>query len=420
MAAKKVKREISKGNESIALGALHAGLDAYFGYPITPSSEIPETLAKHYKKELPVFLQAESEIAAINMVYGASSCGARVMTATSGPGYALKLEGISYIACSEMPCVIVNIMRGGPGLGNIGGEQADYFSLTKGGGHGGYRIPSLAPNSVQEMYDFTIKAFDIADKFRTPVFLVADGYLGQMKEGITVSKPKIKKYDKSKWATTGAKGRDPNITVSIYIDHDDMEKYKIYLKKKYDKMEKALVMVEEYKVKDADYVFVAFGLASRIVKDVIIKARENGLKVGLIRPKTLWPFPYKTITKVSEKVKGIITVEMNQGQMVEDVRLAVEGRCPVEFYGRCGGNLPTAKDIYAKLEDVVKKLGKGEIKKSKAKKAPAKKVKKPAKKATKKAVAKKAPKKASKKAVKKPAKKTAKKPAKKTGGKKRR
>lgn len=352
------RRVIYKGNDAIALAAIYAGLDAYFGYPITPSSEIPESLAKEHKKKLPVFLQAESEIASINMALGASACGARVMTATSGPGFSLKQEGISYIAGSELPVVIVNVMRGGPGLGNIGGEQSDYFQLTKGGGHGGYRVPALAPNSVQEMFDFTIKAFELADKYRTPVFLVADGYLGQMKEGIILKKPKIKKYNKSKWMTTGAKDREPHIIISIYLDHNDLEKHRAKLEKKYQEIKKREVMVEEYKVKDAEYVFVAFGLVSRVVKDVVNKARENGIKAGLIRPKTIWPFPEKNINVAAKKAKAFITVEMNTGQMIEDVRLAVNGACPVEFCGRWGGNIPSTAEIYGKLMETIKKTEK--------------------------------------------------------------
>jgi len=349
---------IIKGNEAIAMAALNAGLDAFFGYPITPSSEIPETLAKFYPKRLKVFLQAESEVASVNMMLGGSACGSRVMTATSSPGFSLMQEGISYMGGSRLPGVFVNVMRGGPGLGNIGGEQSDFNQMVKGGGHGGYRLPVFAPNSAQEMYDLTIRAFDVADKYRTPVIVTTDGYLGQMKEAIVISDTKVKEYDKAYWTTVGAKNREPHIITSrkthiitsIHLAHNLLESHQNKLYTIYDEIKINEVDFEKYRTDDADIIFVAYGIVSRIVKGVINKARDRGMKAGLFRPKTLWPFPVVQIQKLSKDCDAFLAVELSKGQMVNEVEHAVFGERPVYFYGRSGGNLPSEKEILKALE----------------------------------------------------------------------
>lgn len=342
-----------KGNEALAEAAILAGCKTFFGYPITPSSEIPAYLAKKLlKMEDGIFVQAESEVAAINMVYGAAGSGVRVMTASSSPGISLKQEGISYIASSQLPCVIVNIVRGGPGLGNIAPAQSDYFQTCKGGGHGDYRLIALAPSSVQEMADLTMLGFDLADKYRNPVMIMSDGSLGQMMEPIVLKRPEPKTYDKS-WATTGAKGRHQNLICSIYLDPKEMEDYVHEIYKKYDEIEKNEVMVERFMCDDADYIVVAYGITSRIAKSSVETARKKGIKVGLLRPITIWPFPKKEIAELANQAKKMLAVELSMGQMVEDVKLAVNGKIPVEFLGRTAGMLPTCNDIVEKIEKLI-------------------------------------------------------------------
>jgi len=343
-----------KGNEAIAQAAIRAGCEAFFGYPITPSSEIPETLAKEYPANLSVFLQAESELAAINMVYGAACTGSRAMTASSSPGMSLKLEGISYIAGAELPAVIVNVNRAGPGLGNIGPEQSDYFQATKGGGHGGYRMIVLAPNSVQEMATLTMDAFELAERYKNPVLILTDAYLGQMKEDVVFPEREIAKTDNSSWAITGAKQREAHVISSIHLDFTEMEKHVAHLIEKYKTMEEEQVRFEEYRTDDAELIGVAYGIVSRILKDTVDRARRRGMKVGMIRPITLWPFPHKTIGALAGRAKAFLTVELNTGQMVEDVRLAVNGQVPVHFHGRYGGNLPSGTEI---LEEMGRIMG---------------------------------------------------------------
>ncbi|HNY12779.1 MAG TPA: 3-methyl-2-oxobutanoate dehydrogenase subunit VorB [Candidatus Wallbacteria bacterium] len=350
------KKVLMKGNEALGQAAILAGCRHYFGYPITPQSELPAYLAKHLPKINGVFLQAESEVAAINMVYGSGGTGVRVMTSSSSPGVSLKQEGLSYIACAEVPCLIVNVVRGGPGLGNIAPAQSDYFQAVKGGGHGDYRLVVLSPSSVQEMADYTFLAFDIADKYRTPVMMLSDGYLGQMMEPVMMpDASNIKKYDKP-WATTGAKGRKQNLISSIHLVPEDMEKHIHHLYAKYAEIEKNELRYEEFKCEDAEYVIVAYGITARICKTTCTMAREQGIKIGLLRPKTLWPYPTAPLAKLAgnKNVKGFIAVELSMGQMVEDVRLAVNGKKPVEFYGRTGGVVPSPTEVLANIKKLFK------------------------------------------------------------------
>lgn len=336
-----------KGNDALAEAAIRAGLQGYFGYPITPQSEVVEYLAMEEPNHTYVLLQAESEVAAVNMMYGASAAGARVMTTTSSPGFSLMQEGISYIACAELPCVFANVVRGGPGLGTIQPSQGDYFQATKGGGHGDYHIIVLAPNSVQEMVDLCHLAFELADKYRTPAMLLSDGAIGQMMEKVVLPKSKEYKPDKP-WATTGKPpSRERNIITSLYIQSEDMEAKNRHLQEKYRQIKENEMRFEEYKLADAEIIVTAFGLTSRICKKTVDLARDEGMKMGLLRPITLWPFPSKKVIELAarDQVKFFLSVEMNTGQMVEDVRLWVEGRKPVYFYGRQGGIVPTPEEI---------------------------------------------------------------------------
>jgi 2-oxoglutarate ferredoxin oxidoreductase subunit alpha len=336
-----------KGNEALAEAAIRAGLQGYFGYPITPQSEVVEYLAMEEPNHGYVLIQAESEVASANMVYGASAAGARVMTTTSSPGFSLMQEGISYIACAELPCVFVNVERGGPGLGTIQPSQGDYFQATKGGGHGDYHIIVFAPNSVQEMVDHCILAFELADKYRTPAMLLSDGAIGQMMEKVVLPKPIPYKPDKP-WATTGKPpDRERNIITSLYIQSETMEEKNRVLQEKYKKIKENEVRFEEYQLEDAEIIITAFGLTSRVSKKAVDLAREAGIKMGLFRPITLWPYPEKRIAELAgrERVKFFLSVEMNTGQMVEDVRLGVNGQKPVYFYGRQGGIIPTPEEI---------------------------------------------------------------------------
>lgn len=337
---------LMKGNEAIGAAAIAAGCKYFFGYPITPQSECPEYMARELPKVGGCFLQAESEVAAINMVYGAAGCGVRVMTSSSSPGVALKQEGISYIAGAELPCVIVNIMRGGPGLGSIQPSQTDYFQSTRGGGNGDYRMPVLAPANVQELVDLMQDGFDIADQYRTPVMVIGDGMLGQMMEPVEFKDVEKKELPKKDWATVGTKGkRKPNIINSLFIDPEALEQHNIKLQEKFAEITKNETRVEIVDVEDADVVVAAYGSTARIVKTAMEKCKAEGLKVGLIRPITLWPYPTEAFDKINPNCKGILTVEMNTGQMTDDVNIAVKGRWKTGFYGRFGGMIPTPKEI---------------------------------------------------------------------------
>jgi pyruvate/2-oxoacid:ferredoxin oxidoreductase alpha subunit len=349
-----VKREFIKGNEAIVKGALLAGCTQYYGYPITPSSEIIHLVAKLFPKVNACYVQAESEVAAINMCYGASSAGRRVMTASSSPGISLKQEGVSYLAGSELPCVIIDVQRAGPGLGNIWPEQGDYNQVVKGGGHGNYKCPVLAPNSPQEMCDLTIKAFELADKYRTPVYILTDAYVGQVMEPVTFPS-KIDKSEKKDWAVYGDKDSKHNLISSIKMNTEEMEKMNILLQEKYVDIVKNEVMYSEYLVDDADYVVVAYGITSRIVHSAIDALRAKGVKVGLHRPISLFPYPTKRIQELTDKVKGFCSIELSNGQMVDDIRLAVNGKVPVEFYGRLGGAIPEQDELANKIEEFYKK-----------------------------------------------------------------
>jgi len=348
---------LMKGNEAAAEAAILAGCDAYFGYPITPQSEIIEYLADEGRKRGMIVMQVESEIAAINMIYGAAGAGARTMSSSSGPGISLMQEGISYIACAELPCLLINISRGGPGLGTIQPSQGDYFQAVKGGGHGDYHLIVLAPASVQEMADFVYLGFDLADKYRNPVLILADGALGQMMEKVIFPEynPKDHKLPRP-WATTGkTPDRAPNVITSLHIQSEEMEKINQRLQVKYRLIEQEEVRYELIDTDDADYVLVAFGLPSRICQRSVEIARQNGLKVGLVRPITLYPFPYDIVNDLAGRVRGVMVVELNAGQMVEDVRLGVGGKIPVEFYGRMGGIIPSPEEIFNALIKFVDK-----------------------------------------------------------------
>ena len=353
--------KLMKGNEALAEAAIRAGVDAYFGYPITPQSEVIEYLMNERPEERTgmVVLQAESEIAAINMVYGAASTGKRAMTSSSSPGISLKLEGISYLAGAELPAVIVNVVRGGPGLGTIQPSQADYFQSVKGGGHGDFKLYVLAPASVQEMADFVEDAFEIAFKYRAPVLILSDGLIGQMMEKVVLKDQKermpdseiIEKYDT--WATTGRKGRERNIITSLDLQPETMEAKVHHLFSKYAQMEREDLRYEKIQCDDADYLIVAYGSSARIAQKTVQLAREKGIKAGLLRPLTLFPFPKKQLFELADQVKGILSVELNAGQMVEDVRLSVEHKVPVEHFGRTGGAIHTPEEILEALEQKI-------------------------------------------------------------------
>lgn len=344
---------LMKGNEAIGAAAIEAGCKYFFGYPITPQSELPEYMSRELPKVGGVFLQAESEIAAINMVYGASGAGARVMTSSSSPGISLKQEGISYICGAELPCLIVNIMRGGPGLGGIQPSQTDYFQATRGGGNGDYRMVILAPSNVQELVDLIIEGFDIADQYRNPVMILGDGMIGQMMEPVEFKAPKKRELPPKDWTTVGTGGkRKPNIVNSLYLAPEVLEEHNNDLQEKYRTIKENEVKVESYNLENADVVIAAYGTTARIVKTAIANLEKEGYKVGFIRPITLWPYPYEEFKKINENCKGILTVEMNSGQMLDDVKIAVEGKFPVYFYGRTGGMVPTPKEIMAKVKEI--------------------------------------------------------------------
>ncbi len=344
-----------KGNEALAEAVIRAGCKGYFGYPITPQSEILEYLADEGRQRGMIVLQAESEVASINMVYGAAGAGARVMTSSSSPGISLMQEGISYIACAELPCLIVNVNRGGPGLGTIQPSQGDYFQAVKGGGHGDYHLLVLAPSSVQEMADFVFLAFDLADKWRNPVMILADGALGQMMERVTFPEYDPKKHVVPKpWATTGkTSDRQRNIITSLHIEPEKMEEINLRLQDKYRRMADEETRSEEVQTEDAEWIIVAYGMAARIGHRAVELAREHGIKAGLLRPITLYPYPSKRIAALAGRVHGFLTVEMNAGQMVEDVRLAVNGKVPVGFHGRMGGVIPSPEEVVEVLQRLV-------------------------------------------------------------------
>lgn len=353
---------LMKGNEAVAEAAIRNGVDAYYGYPITPQSEVMEYLMaeKPHERTGMVVLQAESEVASINMVYGAAGCGKKVMTSSSSPGISLMQEGLSYIAGAELPCVVVNVVRGGPGLGTIQPSQADYFQSTKGGGHGDYRLITLAPASVQEMADFVGIGYEMAFKYRNPVMILTDGALGQMMEKVEFDEQGerlsdeelIKRY--GDWATTGrTPNRERNIITSLELQSERQEKHNLKLQAKYREVEKNEVRYEEISCDDAEYIFVAFGLSARICQKAIQLARAEGIKAGLLRPITLWPYPSQRINELADRVKGFLSVEMNAGQMVEDVRLAVNGKVKVEHYGRFGGMIPSPDEVLNALKEKI-------------------------------------------------------------------
>lgn len=343
------------GNEALAEAAVRAGCRRYFGYPITPQNEIPEYLSRRLPELGGTFVQAESEIAAINMVYGAAAVGERAMTSSSSPGISLMQEALSFMAASELPAVIVNMQRGGPGLGNISPSQADYFQAVKGGGHGDYKLLVYAPASIQEIVDLTVRAFEKADEYRNPVMILGDGVLGQMMEPVELPDITPKKMDKP-WALTGAAGRPGKVIRSLYMlpgEEGALERQNYKLKAKYERMAEHEVMCETFLTDDAEVVVVAFGTAARIAKTAVNLARAEGTKAGLIRPITLFPFPEKIIAKIAKRTERFLVVEMNVGQMVEDVRLAVNGRVPVLFYGRPGGAILTVEDILSAIQSSV-------------------------------------------------------------------
>ncbi len=341
-------RQLCKGNVAIVKGALMAGCRGYYGYPITPASEIAEYAALLFPQVGGTFLQAESEVSAINMVYGAASAGVRVMTASSGPGMSLMQEGMSYLAGSELPCVIVDIVRGGPGLGNIAPEQSDYFAITKGGGHGCYRNIVLAPASVQEMFDYTIKAFELSDKYRNPAVIMTDGYVGQMMEPLEIQYREIEAPPKP-WAVKGTLETRNNLISSIYLTPDQLEAHVRHLEAKYKVVQENEAQWETYLAEDAEVLVVGHGIVSRVLRTTVDLARAQGMKVGLFRPITLWPFPSKELARAADRAACVMVVELSTGQMVEDVKLALDGNVPVEFYGRVGGNVPSAEEINAEL-----------------------------------------------------------------------
>lgn len=353
MSTEKNQQHLLTGNEACAEAAILAGCRYYYGYPITPQNEILTHMATRMPQVGGTYIQVESELAAINMVHGSAAAGARTMTSSSSPGISLKQEGISYLVGSELPCVIVNVQRGGPGLGDISPSQADYFQAVKGGGHGDYYIIVLAPSTVQETADLVFDAFDLADCYRNPVMILGDAQLGQMMEPVVFNENKKPNVTEKPWALTGASGRKRNVVKSFYPVKGQLEEFNAKLQKKYRQIKAVEVRYEEINVENADIVIVAYGTCARICKEVIKNGEASNIKVGILRPITLWPFPTDIIQKVSEKVQAILTVEMSAGQMVEDVRLSVSGRCPVHFYGRTGGGIPTPKEIIEKILEII-------------------------------------------------------------------
>jgi 2-oxoglutarate ferredoxin oxidoreductase subunit alpha len=347
-----VAKELLKGNHAFAEAAIRAGVEAFYGYPITPSTEFLEYMSRRLPELGRAFVQAESEVSAINMVYGAACTGKRVMTASSSPGVSLMMEGISYIAGTEVPAVVVNVMRGGPGLGNIAPSQGDYYQMVKGGGHGDYFPIVLAPASVQESVDYISLAFDLAEKYRSIVHVIVDGNMGQMMEPAEL--PPMREIPKEvpDWAVSGAKGRDPNILTSIYIDPEDEEVTNLRLLKRWKEIEKNEVIYDEYAIDDAEFLVIGFGTSGRVASSAVRQAREEGIKAGLLRPITLAPFPQKRLIELSKQVKRILVVEMNSGMMLDDIMKIVQGRVPIEFYGRMGGMTPLPDEILDEVRRV--------------------------------------------------------------------
>lgn len=342
-------KQLIKGNEAIVKGAISAGCRYFFGYPITPASEIAEAAAYYLPKVGGTFLQAESEVASINMLYGAASGGIRAMTASSSPGISLKQEGISYCAGSELPIVVVDIMRGGPGLGNIAPEQADYNQMIKGGGHGNYKMIALAPNSAQEMCDFTMKAFDLADKYRNPALILADGFIGQMMEPVEFPDP-VHEIPVKDWALYAEGNDSDKLICSIDLEPLALEAHNQKLQDKYKAIQESEVMFEEYRIENAEVILVGYGVVSRILYSVVDELQSKGKAVGLLRPQTLWPFPSNRIRELTKQAKQFFVVELSNGQMVDDVRLAVNGACAVHFYNRMGGVVPVVEEVTEQVE----------------------------------------------------------------------
>lgn len=348
------EKVLMKGNEAMAEAAIQAGCRHFFGYPITPQTELAAFLSKRMPKIGGTFLQAESEVAAINMVLGAASAGVRAMTSSSSPGISLKSEGISYIAGSDLPCLIINVQRGGPGLGGIQPSQSDYWQATRALGHGDFQLLVLAPSTVQEMADFVFKAFDLADTYRMPAMILADGMLGQMMEPVIIEKPENANLPKKDWATTGHEGkRKHNIVNSLYLQPDELNRVNKERFKRYETIKEKEAMAECLYTEDAELIVTAFGATSRIVKSAVKSAREKGLKVGVIRPMTLWPFPVEAYKKAAKTAKAFLSVEMNMGQMVDDVKLAIDCVKPVYFYGETGGVIPTPAQVLENIEKIM-------------------------------------------------------------------
>lgn len=353
------EKVLMKGNEALSEAALRAGCRFFFGYPITPQTEVAAYMSKRLPQEGGTYLQAESEVAAINMVYGASAAGARVMTSSSSPGISLKSEGISYMAGSDLPGVIVNIQRGGPGLGGIQPSQSDYWQATRATGHGDFQIVVLAPSTVQEMADCAYEAFDIADKYRIPVMILGDGLLGQMMEPVILpAKRDLADLPAKPWATCGhGMAREHNVVNSLYLTADELERLNIERYERYEVIKREEQRAELYQCEDAEIVIVAFGASARVARSAVMAAREQGVKAGLLRPVSLWPFPTDALEGLVGQAKTFLTVEMNMGQMVDDVRLVVEGRVPVEFYGRTGGVIPTPAEVLDKIMEINERIG---------------------------------------------------------------
>ncbi len=341
-------RQLCKGNVAVVKGAILAGCRAYYGYPITPASEIVEAAALYLPQVGGTFLQAESEVAAINMVYGAAAAGIRVMTASSGPGLSLMQEGISYLAGAELPCVIVDVVRGGPGLGNIAPEQSDYFAMVKGGGHGNYHNIVLAPASVQEMAELTMLAFELADKYRNTAIVLTDGFVGQMMEPLDLEYREATPPEKP-WAVRGTAETRRNLVTSIFLEPDELEEHERKMEAKYLWAQQQEPRHELYQAEGAEVLLVGYGIVSRVLRSTVEEARQEGWRIGLFRPITLWPFPSKALAEAAARVHKVVVVELSNGQMVEDVRLALKGKIPVEFYGRVGGNVPSVEEIQAEL-----------------------------------------------------------------------
>lgn len=346
-------KKLIKGNIALCEGAITAGLKSYFGYPITPQNEIPAYLSKRMVELGRVFIQAESEIAAASMVLGAAITGARAMTSSSSPGISLKQEAISYMSGMQVPALIVNVQRGGPGLGNISSSQSDYFQAVKGGGHGDYKIIVLAPNSAQEMYEMAYDAFDLAEKYRTPVMILTDGIIGQMMEPIEFNRIEKKEFTEKEWILNGSKGREPRSIKSLLMKDGVLEKHNVKLQEKYKLISENEVKYESYMLEDAEIIIIAYGISSRIARSAVKLARKNGIKAGLLRPKTLWPFPSEIINSLAKPNVKFLSVELSHGQMVEDVKLAVNGKSEVGFLGKAGGGLVTEQEILKKIQSQI-------------------------------------------------------------------